>query len=106
MAFPQEVVTFPTMKDITISDGSLITAYQQAMEAHDLTRAEEILHMIPEYEKKIVSANLLNSLTQLGMDLETFYLDRYSPAYIVSATQPGTQGKYDFWFEITGTVTT
>ena len=36
--------------------------------------------------------------------LETFYLDRYSPAYVVSASQPSTQGKYDFWFQITGTV--
>lgn len=104
MAFPQEIVTFPTMKDVTATDGSLITAYQQAIEANDLARAETILHTIPDYNKKVLSANLLNSLLQLGMDLETFYLDRYSPAYVVSASQPSTQGKYDFWFQITGTV--
>ena len=103
MAFPQEIVSFPTMKDITICDGNLITAYQQAIEAQDLSRAEAILHTIPEYQKKIISAEFLNKLAQLAMDLEQFYLDRYSPAYIVSATQPGAQGKYDFWFEITGT---
>ena len=54
MAFPQEIVSFPTMKDVTMSDGNLIMAYQQAIEAQDLSRAEAILHTIPEYQNKII----------------------------------------------------
>lgn len=100
--FPEEIVQFPIMEDVSASDGQLISAYQQAMQNQNLEEAEAILHQIPNYDKKIITANFLNQLTKLATELQVFYLDRYSPAYIVSSTQPSTQGKYDFWFEITG----
>ena len=34
--------------------------------------------------------------------LETYFTNKYSPAYVVSTTQPVNQEATDFWFEVTG----
>ena len=34
--------------------------------------------------------------------LETYYLQRWSPAYVVSDTQPIDQAVGDFWFDTGG----
>lgn len=100
MAFPDNIVTFPEMKDVTVSDGALVTAFQQAMEQQDIATARAILLSIPDYDKKFITANLWNNILDLCEDLERYYLQRYSPAYIVSPTQPLIQEKGDFWFQV------
>lgn len=102
MAFPAEIITFPTMLDITESDCELIAQYQTAIQNQDLETAGSILEQIENYSLKIISASYLNSLSTTIHDIEQFYLARYSSAYIVSATQPLAQESTDFWFEITG----
>ena len=102
MAFPAEIITFPTMLDITESDCELIAQYQTAIQNQDLETAGSILEQIENYSLKIISASYLNSLSTTIHDIEQFYLARYSSAYIVSATQPLVQEPTDFWFEITG----
>lgn len=101
MAFPDEIVTFPTMMDITESDGELVAQYQIAMQNQDMETASEILASIPDYTKKIITASYLNSIGQTVQNVETYFLERYSPAYVVSATQPIIQSVGDFWFELT-----
>ena len=102
MAFPQEIVTFPTMMDMSVTDGEIIKQYQQAIENQDSALAASLLVSIPNYQQKIISANYLNSLSQTMVDVQTYYGQRYSPAYVVSATQPVNQEATDFWFEVTG----
>lgn len=102
MAFPDEIITFPTMQDITESDCELIAQYQTAIQNQDLETAGSILEQIENYSLKIISANYLNSLSTTVYNVENYYLNRYSPAYIVSSTQPISQEDTDFWFEITG----
>ena len=104
MAFPENVVTFPVMKDIDTEDGALVAQFQTAIENQDMETALSILRSIPDYQKKIISATYLNSLGSTVQDLEWFYLQKFSPAYVVSRVQPLTQEKGDFWFEITATL--
>lgn len=105
MAFPDTIVNFPTMQNITASDSVLIAQYQQAMLNQDTTLALEILSQISDYTKKIISASYLNSIGTTVKALELYYLEKYSPAIVVSSTQPVHQGKTDLWFQITGTNT-
>lgn len=101
MAFPNEIIEFPTMLDITESDGALIAQYQSAIKEGDMETAAEILLTIPSYEQKIITANYLNSIGQTVQALESFFLDRYNPAYVVSSSQPALQHTGDFWFQLT-----
>ena len=102
MAFPDTIVTFPTMQDVTASDGAKIAQYQAAIEAGDMATAASILTTITDYNKKLITAAYLNSITTTCNSLETYYLERFSPAYIVSSSQPALQDKGDFWFQVTG----
>lgn len=105
MAFPDTIVNFPTMQNITASDGALIAQYQQAMLNQDTTLALEILSRISNYTRKIITASYLNSIGTTVKALELYYLEKYSPAIVVSSTQPVHQGETDLWFQITGTNT-
>ena len=105
MAFPETIVTFPTMQDIAVDDGALIAQYQAAIEAQDMATAALILAQISDYDKKMITAPYLNSIGQTVAALELFYEQRYNPSIVVSATQPAAQQATDFWFEITGTST-
>lgn len=105
MPFPEEIVVFPTMKNITANDGDLINQYQQAIKNQDASTASAILASIPEYSKKIITATYLNSIGTTVKALEEYYINKFSPSVVVSASQPGPQAKYDMWFEITGTET-
>lgn len=101
MAFPNEIVTFPTMMNISSSDAEYVKAYQTARQNQDAQGASEALAAIPSYNQKMITANYLNTLATTIQDVETFFAARYSPAYIVSDTQPATQEATDFWFEVT-----
>lgn len=102
MPFPEEIVTFPTLEDASTSDGDLIKQYQVAMENQDSATALAILQQIPNYDKKMITSYYLNSIAQTVLELEYYYLTRYSPSVIVSASQPPQQQATDFWFEVTG----
>lgn len=100
--FPGQVDTFPTMLDITSSDAELVKQYQAAMEAGDYNTAQQALAAIPSGQQKIISAGLMNDVLDGLTATEQYFGDRYSPAYIVSETQPTYQQATDFWFHVTG----
>lgn len=98
-SFPQSVQTFPTMLDITATDGALIKQYQDAIQAQNMTLAAQIFAQIPNAIQKIINANYVNTVNDTNVAIQNYYLARYSPAYIVSQTQPPQQEVTDFWFE-------
>lgn len=104
MAFPDTIVEFPEMLNINEQDGDgeKIDQFHQAIRNGNMAEANAILHTIVNYNQKIVTADYLNSIGTTCNALETYYLQRYSPAYIISSTQPISQNKTDFWFQITG----
>ena len=101
-SYPNSVQTFPQMIDLSASDGALAQQYQVAMQAGNLTLAKQILAQIPNNQNKIITADYLNTINDTVVAMEKYFQARYSPAYIVSDTQPQSQEKSDFWFEVTG----
>ena len=101
-SYPNSVQTFPQMIDLAASDGALAQQYQTAMQAGNLTLAKQILAQIPNNQNKIITADYLNTINDTVVAMEKYFQARYSPAYIVSDTQPQSQEKSDFWFEVTG----
>ena len=101
-SYPNSVQTFPQMIDLTASDGSLVQQYQLAMQTGNLTLAKQILAQIPNNQNKIITADYLNTINDTLVAVEQYFQARYSPAYVVSETQPAYQEATDFWFEITG----
>ena len=101
-SYPNSVQTFPQMIDLTASDGPLAQQYQIAMQSGNLALAKQILAQIPNNQNKIITADYLNTINDTVLAVEQYFQARYSPAYIVSDTQPQSQEKNDFWFEITG----
>ena len=99
--FPGAIQTFPQMIDLTASDGILAQQYQAAMQAGNLTLAKQILAQIPNNQNKIITADYLNTINDTVVAIETYFRGRYSPAYIVSESQPAYQEATDFWFEVT-----
>ena len=101
-SYPNSVQTFPQMIDLAASDGPLAQQYQIAMQAGNLALAKQILAQIPNNQSKIITADYLNTINDTVLAVEQYFQARYSPAYIVSDTQPQSQEQNDFWFEITG----
>lgn len=98
--FPNEIQTFPTMQNISAADASLVQQYQEAMEAGNIATATAILGQISNADKKIIRADLLNTITDTSVALQQFYAEKFSNGYIVSETQPAGQSKGDFWFKL------
>lgn len=101
-SYPGSIQTFPQMIDALASDGPLIQQYQTAMQAGNLSLAKQILAQIPNNQSKIITADYLNTINDTVVAVEQYFRGRYSPAYIVSETQPAYQEATDFWFQITG----
>ena len=101
-SYPNSVQTFPQMIDLAASDGALAQQYQTAMQAGNLALAKQILTQIPNNQSKIITADYLNTINDTVVAIETYFKGRYSPAYIVSESQPAYQEATDFWFEVTG----
>ena len=101
-SFPNAIQTFPQMTDLLASDGTLVQQYQAAMQAGNLTLAQQILAQIPDNQSKIITADYLNTINDTVVAVEQYFQARYSPAYVVSNTRPVNQETGDFWFEITG----
>lgn len=100
MAFPDNIVTFPTILDITTTDAPIVKQFQTAMQNGDFTTAAQYLAQIPNANQKLLNASFINSITSTVTDVENYFASRYSPAYVVSATQPMSQESTDFWFEV------
>ena len=100
-SFPNAIQNFPQMTDLLASDGALVQQYQTAMQAGNLTLAKQILAQIPNNQNKIITADYLNTINDTVVAIETYFRGRYSPAYIVSESQPAYQEATDFWFEVT-----
>ena len=100
--FPGAIQTFPQMIDLAASDGALAQQYQIAMQAVNLALAKQILAQIPNNQSKIITADYLNTINDTVVAVEQYFQARYSPAYIVSESQPAYQEATDFWFEVTG----
>ena len=100
--YPNSVQTFPQMIDLAASDGPLAQQYQTAMQAGNLTLAQQILAQIPNNQNKIITADYLNTINDTVVAVEKYFQARYSPAYVVSNTQPSAQENGDFWFQVTG----
>lgn len=101
-SYPNSVQTFPQMIDLAASDGPLVQQYQTAMQAGNLTLAQQILAQIPNNQSKIITADYLNTINDTVVAVEKYFQARYSPAYVVSNTQPSAQESGDFWFQVTG----
>ena len=101
-SYPNSVQTFPQMIDLAASDGPLVQQYQTAMQAGNLTLAQQILAQIPNNQSKIITADYLNTINDTVVAVEKYFQARSSPAYIVSNTQPSAQENGDFWFQVTG----
>ena len=99
--FPGATQTFPQMIDLSASDGALVQQYQTAIQAGNLTLAKQILAQIPNNQNKIITADYLNTINDTVVAVEQYFRGRYSPAYIVSESQPAYQEATDFWFEVT-----
>ena len=99
--FPNSTQTFPQMIDLAASDGILAQQYQTAMQAGNLTLAKQILDQIPNSQSKIITADYLNTINDTLVAVEKYFQARYSPAYVVSNTQPSAQENGDFWFQVT-----
>lgn len=99
-SFPSQTQLFPTMQDTTSYDGVLIKQYQAAMEAGNLTLAKQILTQIPSGQNKVITADYLNTINDTVVAVEKYFNVRYSPAYVVSETQPTNQQPTDFWFQV------
>ena len=100
-SFPNALQTFPQMIDLLASDGSLAQQYQTAMQAGNLALAKQILAQIPNNQNKIITADYLNTINDTVVAVEKYFQARYSPAYVVSNTQPSAQENGDFWFQVT-----
>ena len=100
-SFPNAIQNFPQMIDLTASDGALAQQYQVAMQAGNLALAKQILAQIPNSQNKIITADYLNTINDTLVAVEKYFQVRYSPAYVVSNTQPSAQENGDFWFQVT-----
>ena len=98
--FPNEIQSFPTMQDMTSTDAALVQQYQDAMEIGNIGGAATILGQIANADKKIIRADLLNTITDTSVAIQKFYAEKFSNGYIVSATQPAGQANGDFWFKL------
>ena len=101
-SFPNQIQNFPQMQDITAQDAILVQQYQNAMQVGNLSLAQQILTQIPNNQNKIVTADYLNTIKDTVIAVQKYFGARYSPAYVVSETQPVNQEKSDFWFQVTG----
>ena len=102
--FPNAIQTFPTMYDVTSADAPLVAQYQDVMQQGDFESARTILQQIPLYEHKIITADLLNTILDTVVAVETYYYSQRANGYEVSASQPSGQVEGDLWFQLTGVV--
>ena len=99
-SFPDNIQTFPTMLNLTASDVAMVKNYQQAILSGNFTLAAQYLASIQNGDRKLITADYLNTINDTLIALQHFYEQKWSPAYVVSATQPVSQEVGDFWLEV------
>ena len=100
--FPAAKDNFPTMKDVTAADAILLAQYQTYMQSGEIAKAKQILTQMTDGANKVITAEYLNNIKDSMDALETYYLQRWSPAYVVSDIKPIDQTVGDFWFDTGG----
>ena len=98
--FPDSIQTFPTMVNMGSADVANVKNYQAAMKAGNFTLAGQYLAQISNASNKIITADYINTILDTIVALQNFYRDKYSPAYVVSSSQPVGQEIGDFWFQL------
>ena len=101
--YPNSIQSFPTMEDLTASDLALVKQFQVAMQSGNIQQAQAILTLIPNYQNKIISTSLMNTAWDTLVALQKQFTTKYSPAYIISETQPADQEIGDYWFKVVKT---
>lgn len=99
-SFPETIQNFPTMLDVNSSDVAAIKGYQQAILANNFALAAQYLASIADADKKLITAEYLNTINDTIEALENFYLNKWSPAYVVSENQPSSHETGDFWLQV------
>lgn len=103
-SYPNTNQAFPVMMDILQSDAPLIKQWHDAVQAQNWQLANSIWQQIPNVSQKIITSQILNTAFDTEVALEREFLERWSPAYVVSNTQPSAQETGDYWLH-TGVVT-
>lgn len=78
-SFPDAIQTFTEYLDITQSDVSAYNAAIEAMLKGDLSQAQSLLSFIPDIDKKVLTAEKLNMLTDTIQALQDFYVKDITP---------------------------
>lgn len=98
--YPNTVQTFPVVQNITESDGAIVKQYQIAMQNDDLALAQTLLNAINNGNAKIITAELLNTISDTTVAIENEYLKRYNPSITVSQIAPINPAVGDYWWEV------
>lgn len=99
-SFPDSIQNFPTMLDLTASDIANVKNYQNAILSGNFTLAAQYLSSITNGDKKLITAEYLNTINDTLNALQVFYEEKWSPAYIISSSQPVSQDIGDFWLQV------
>lgn len=102
--FPGSIQTFPTMVDISPTDAPLVAQYQTALQQGNFESAQTILSQIPDVSSKMASADLLNTVMDTVVAVETLFYSAGAAGsgYVVSESQPATQMVNELWFQLMG----
>lgn len=103
-SFPNSVQTFQTMMDVLQSDAPLIKQWHDAIQAQNFAQAATIWQQIPNASQKLLTAQILNTAFDTTVAAERYFLEKWSPAIVIQATQPTIQETNDYWWN-TGVVT-
>lgn len=77
--FPEQVQTFVTMLNMTVTDGPAVIGYQQAMQNGDYATAQQYFSQISNGNQKFVDATKINTLIDTCIALQRFYLTDIEP---------------------------
>lgn len=99
-SFPGSIQTFPTMVDLNESDVINVKKYQEAILDGNFTLAAQYLASIQNANQKLITADYLNLINDTIVALQQFYEQKWSPAYVVSSSQPSAQDVGDFWIQV------
>ena len=99
-SFPNSIQNFPTMMNLTSNDITAVKNYQQAILDNNFALAAQYLSSIINGDKKIITADYINTINDTIVALENYYLQKWSPAYVVSSSQPSSQDTGDFWLQV------
>ena len=99
-SFPGSIQTFPTMVDLNESDVINVKKYQEAILDGNFTLAAQYLASIQNANQKLITADYLNLINDTIVALQQFYEQKWSPAYVVSSSQPPAQDVGDFWIQV------